>query len=76
MPRQPTVTKSRLNNIVVCLAPTLALLKELNDAFGPPFVQPITNTIETLINMTGVRSSKPEPGQLHHLQDEIECETE
>jgi hypothetical protein len=76
MPCQPTVTKSRLNNIVVCLAPTLALLKELNDAFGPPFVQPITNTIETLISMTRVRSFKPEPGQSHLLQDGIECEME
>ncbi|KAJ7898663.1 hypothetical protein B0H14DRAFT_2557153 [Mycena olivaceomarginata] len=64
MPCQPTVTKSRLNNIVVCLAPTLAL-KELNDAFGPPFVQPITNTIETLINMTrNVKWNKDECAQL------------
>jgi hypothetical protein len=55
MPRQPSITKNRLDNAAACLAPALALLKELNDAFGPPFVQPIANTIETLISMAQVR---------------------
>jgi hypothetical protein len=29
--------------------------KELNDAFGPPFIQSIANTIESLISMAQVR---------------------
>jgi hypothetical protein len=51
MPRQPTVT---LGNIAARLTPTVTLLKELNDAFGPPFVQSISNTIEALIKMVQV----------------------
>ncbi|KAJ7362591.1 hypothetical protein DFH08DRAFT_799615 [Mycena albidolilacea] len=52
MPRQSTLTESRVTSIVQCLTPALTLLKELNDAFGPPFILPITNTIESLISMT------------------------
>jgi hypothetical protein len=55
MPRQPTAIESRLNNAASGLEPALALLKELNDAFGSPFLQPIANTIETLIKMAQVR---------------------
>jgi hypothetical protein len=54
MPRQSTVTEIRLNNIMGCLTPALTLLKELNDVFGPPFIQPIANTIESLIDMVQV----------------------
>jgi hypothetical protein len=56
MPRQSTLTEIRVTNIVQCLTPALTLLKELNDAFGPPFIQPIANTIESLISMTQVRN--------------------
>jgi hypothetical protein len=55
MPRQSTVTEIHLNNIKGCLTPALTLLKELNDAFGPPFIQPTANTIESLIDMVQVR---------------------
>jgi hypothetical protein len=55
MPRQSTLKEIRVTNIVQCLTPTLTLLKELNDAFGPPFIQPIANTIESLISMAQVR---------------------
>jgi hypothetical protein len=58
MPRQATVTETRLNHTITSLISTLPLLKELNDAFGPPFVQTISNTIETLISMAQVRSSE------------------
>jgi hypothetical protein len=50
MPRQPSVTEIRLDNIIAFLTPALAILNELNDAFGPPFVQAISNTILSLIN--------------------------
>jgi hypothetical protein len=55
MPRQPTATETHLEMIVACLAPGLTVLKELNDTFGPPFIQMISNTIETLIDMVQVR---------------------
>jgi hypothetical protein len=48
------VTGSGLDNITVYLPLALTLLKELNDAFGPPFTKPIANTIESLINMVQV----------------------
>ncbi|KAJ7678445.1 hypothetical protein B0H14DRAFT_2655913 [Mycena olivaceomarginata] len=65
MPRQPTVTEICLDNIVACLAPPLTLLKELNDAFGPPFVQCIATSIETLINMVrDVKRNKIDCAQL------------
>ncbi|KAJ7719374.1 hypothetical protein B0H14DRAFT_3170647, partial [Mycena olivaceomarginata] len=65
MPRQSTVTEIRLNNIKGCLTPALTLLKELNDAFGPPFIQTIINTIESLIDMVqNVKWNKDECAQL------------
>ncbi|KAJ7846198.1 hypothetical protein B0H14DRAFT_3681498 [Mycena olivaceomarginata] len=65
MPRQSTATEIRLNNIKGCLTPALTLLKELNDAFGPPFIQPIANTIESLIDMVqNVKRNKDECAQL------------
>jgi hypothetical protein len=52
---QYTLTEIRVTNIVQSLSPALTLLKELNDAFGPPFILPIVNTIESLIGMAQVR---------------------
>ncbi|KAJ6538336.1 hypothetical protein DFH09DRAFT_1283405 [Mycena vulgaris] len=37
MPRQPTLTEIRIDNITTCLTAALPLLNDLNDAFGPPF---------------------------------------
>jgi hypothetical protein len=54
MPRQPTFTEIRLNNFAASLATALTLLNELNDAFGPPFIQPISNTILSLITAVKV----------------------
>ncbi|KAJ7812447.1 hypothetical protein B0H14DRAFT_2605764 [Mycena olivaceomarginata] len=65
MPRQPTATDIRLDSIAACLTPALALLKELNGAFGPPFIQTIVNTTETLINsIQNVKRNKDECAQL------------
>ncbi|KAJ6506665.1 hypothetical protein C8R45DRAFT_922843 [Mycena sanguinolenta] len=49
MPRKPTVTEIRLENLADCLAPTLEVLNELNDAFAPPFVQPMSSTVASLL---------------------------
>ena len=55
MPRLPTVTEIRLENVADCLAPTVEVLNELNDAFAPPFVQPISNTVSSLRKCVQVR---------------------
>ncbi|KAF8207349.1 hypothetical protein K438DRAFT_2013353 [Mycena galopus ATCC 62051] len=65
MPRLPTAIEIRIDNITACLTPALLLLTELNDAFGPPFVQSIANTIQSLINMVqNVKRNKIECAQL------------
>ncbi|KAJ7885238.1 hypothetical protein B0H13DRAFT_1889659 [Mycena leptocephala] len=65
MPRQPSVTEIRLENIKACLAPAVTLLNELNDAFGPSFVQPISNTVQSLISaVQNVKQNKNECAQL------------
>ncbi|KAF8143239.1 hypothetical protein K438DRAFT_2109980 [Mycena galopus ATCC 62051] len=51
MPRLPTAIEIRIDNITATLTPARLLLTELNDAFGPPFVQSFANTIQSLINM-------------------------
>ncbi|KAJ7462867.1 hypothetical protein FB451DRAFT_1494899 [Mycena latifolia] len=49
MSRQSTITDIRLNNTIACLIPTLALLDELSDTSGTPFVPAISNTTLSLI---------------------------
>ncbi|KAJ7174629.1 hypothetical protein C8R46DRAFT_1081438, partial [Mycena filopes] len=49
MSRPRTTTGIRIDNITAYLTPALALLDQLNDAFGLPYVQPIIRTIQTLI---------------------------
>ncbi|KAF8171379.1 hypothetical protein K438DRAFT_1852690, partial [Mycena galopus ATCC 62051] len=68
--RQLTGAKAHLDQITTCLTLALPLLKELNDAFGPLFIQPIVNTIQSLINLN-VKQNKNECAQLmeniHHI---------
>ncbi|KAF8130935.1 hypothetical protein K438DRAFT_1788449 [Mycena galopus ATCC 62051] len=65
MPRLPTVIEIRLDNITTCLNQALLLLTELNDAFGPPFVQLIANIVQGLINLVqNVKRNKTECAQL------------
>ncbi|KAF8207501.1 hypothetical protein K438DRAFT_1755541 [Mycena galopus ATCC 62051] len=65
MPRMPTATEMRLDNITACLTQALPLLTELHDAFGPPFVQPIVNTMQALINLVqNVKQNKNECAQV------------
>jgi hypothetical protein len=58
MPRHLTVSEFQPDSIPACLAPAVALLKTLHDAFGPPFIQPIVNIIEVLIVTVQVSSSE------------------
>jgi hypothetical protein len=56
MPRHNIVTEAQLNTITVYLTPALALLDELNDAFGSSFVQLISKTALSLITAVQVRN--------------------
>lgn len=58
MLRQTAIADIGLDNIIARLTLAVTLLKELNDAFGPPFVQPISNTIESLLQIVQVWNSK------------------
>ncbi|KAJ7167200.1 hypothetical protein C8R43DRAFT_1121639 [Mycena crocata] len=62
MPPQPqTVSQSRLNNIIQCLAPAIQTLNALVDAFGTPFVQVISNiTSELIPAVLNVKKNKEE----------------
>ncbi|KAJ7495106.1 hypothetical protein FB451DRAFT_1163842 [Mycena latifolia] len=65
MSRQPTITDIRLNNTIACLTPTLALLDELSDTFGTPFVPAISNTTLSLISaVQNVKRNKDDCIQL------------
>ncbi|KAF8212943.1 hypothetical protein K438DRAFT_1957529 [Mycena galopus ATCC 62051] len=65
MPRLPTDIEIRIDNITACLTPALLLLTELNDAFGPPFVQSIANTIQSLMTMVqNIKRNKIQCAQL------------
>ncbi|KAJ7142600.1 hypothetical protein C8R44DRAFT_924212 [Mycena epipterygia] len=69
MPTHPTVTNSRLNNILVCLIPTITLLNEVNDTFGTPFIKAISNT--TLSLVTAVQNIKRNKDQCVQLMENI-----
>ncbi|KAF8146775.1 hypothetical protein K438DRAFT_2092589 [Mycena galopus ATCC 62051] len=57
MSRQTAVAEIRLGNITTCLKLAVPLLNELNDAFGPPFVQTIAKTIQAIINLIELMNS-------------------
>ncbi|KAJ7137053.1 hypothetical protein C8R44DRAFT_948811 [Mycena epipterygia] len=50
MPRQRALTKIDFSDIIACLTPVVVLLNELHDSFGTPFVQGISNIIQSLIS--------------------------
>jgi hypothetical protein len=52
----PRVTEIGLNNIAEYLTLAVTLLKDLDNAFGPPFIQPIANTLESFITIVQVIS--------------------
>ncbi|KAJ6470410.1 hypothetical protein C8R45DRAFT_1166016 [Mycena sanguinolenta] len=65
MPREPTVIEICLENLTACLASAVTLLTELNNAFAPQFVQPISNTIESLLKLVqSVKQNKKECAEL------------
>jgi hypothetical protein len=58
MPRPATVTDSHPPNIIACVTSTVTLLDEINNIFGPPFVQTISSTTLSLIAAVQVRIPK------------------
>ena len=78
MPRQPTVTEIRLENLAACLASAVTLLTELNDAFAPSFVQPISNTVASLLKLVQVLRAPMRNALTHQIcqnvkQNKKEC---
>ncbi|KAJ7742824.1 hypothetical protein B0H16DRAFT_1463906 [Mycena metata] len=61
MSYQNTAREDRIHNLRACLAPALALLEELNDAFGPAFIQLIITSLQALAYLN---SNKEECFQL------------
>ena len=60
MPHQPTAIEIQLKNLAECLTLALEVLNELNSAFAPPFVQPISNTVASLVKLIQVLSLSPQ----------------
>ncbi|KAJ7463193.1 hypothetical protein FB451DRAFT_1180293 [Mycena latifolia] len=54
--RQPTVTDIRLHNTIACLTPAIAILNELSDNCGTPFLPAISNTTVSLISAVQLTS--------------------
>jgi hypothetical protein len=71
MSRQLTSTEIRFNNIKVSLVATVALFDVLNDSFGPPYIQAISNTTISLITAIILDYESVDTGSMEHL----ECET-
>ncbi|KAJ6475465.1 hypothetical protein C8R45DRAFT_1102750 [Mycena sanguinolenta] len=64
MPRQSTMMKVRAESLAAYLT-LVAVLNDLNEAFAPPFVQAISKTTESLINLLQtVKQNKKECVQL------------
>ncbi|KAJ6447989.1 hypothetical protein C8R45DRAFT_1115581 [Mycena sanguinolenta] len=65
MPYQSTLTDVRLESLAPYLVPIVGVLNQLNEAFAPPFVQAISKTTESLINLLQtVKQNKKECVQL------------
>ncbi|KAF7352062.1 hypothetical protein MVEN_01168900 [Mycena venus] len=69
MPRQHSVTEIRINSIVACLTPFLVVLNDLHDAFGSPFILPVTNATASLI--TGFQNVKRNKDECIQLMESI-----
>ncbi|KAJ7131190.1 hypothetical protein C8R44DRAFT_731450 [Mycena epipterygia] len=57
MPNQPTTTDIHLSNIITCITSMLPLLNDINDGFGTPFIQAISNTTFSVIAAAQVMNS-------------------
>ncbi|KAJ7467674.1 P-loop containing nucleoside triphosphate hydrolase protein, partial [Mycena latifolia] len=69
MPRKPAIIDIQLNSIVACLTPMLALLNELLDYFGAPFIQAIANTALELVS--AVQNAKTNKEECMKLTEHI-----
>ncbi|KAJ7735061.1 hypothetical protein B0H16DRAFT_136049 [Mycena metata] len=69
MPREDSATEARIHNLTASLTPAITLLEELNDAFGPPCIQPIVKTVQALV--TGVQKVKRNKDDCFQLVESI-----
>ncbi|KAJ7092228.1 hypothetical protein C8R44DRAFT_750341 [Mycena epipterygia] len=58
-----------LNSVISCLHPAVALLNQIHDAFGPPFLPAISNTAVALI--TGVQNAKKNKKECARLLEDV-----
>ncbi|KAJ6481047.1 hypothetical protein C8R45DRAFT_1100603 [Mycena sanguinolenta] len=65
MPHQATLTKTRLENLAASLAAIAGILDDLNDTFAPPFIQPVSKTIVSIVNLIqNVKQNKKDCARL------------
>ncbi|KAJ7205248.1 hypothetical protein GGX14DRAFT_397792 [Mycena pura] len=65
MPRQSRIEQNVLGNLVNAFGPAVAVLNDIHDAFGSPFVSMIANTTLSLLTMLeNVKRNKAECAQL------------
>ncbi|KAJ7735033.1 hypothetical protein B0H16DRAFT_135592 [Mycena metata] len=69
MPHQDPAIEARIHNLTAYLTPAITLLEELNDAFGPPCIQPIVKTVQALV--TGVQKVKRNKDDCFQLVESI-----
>ncbi|KAF7328371.1 hypothetical protein MVEN_02552700 [Mycena venus] len=65
MPRPPTVTETRLKNIIASLKPGIKLINELHDAFESPFLPAVSSiTVSLMTLLENIKKNKEETIQL------------
>jgi hypothetical protein len=60
MPRSSSslAQETKLNEIITCLNAVLPLLHELIDAYGTPFLSPVSDTTLSLVSLVQVRAQQ------------------
>jgi hypothetical protein len=58
MPLQPSVTQIRLNNIITSLNAAVTTLEVISKLLTTPFLQPILNTVKSLLTSAEVGFGK------------------
>ncbi|KAJ7865609.1 hypothetical protein B0H14DRAFT_2573799 [Mycena olivaceomarginata] len=72
MPRQKTASETRLTDIAAYMNPALTLFKDINNAFGTPFIQPIVNTAASAgALLTAIQNVKRNKDKCFQLTEKI-----
>ncbi|KAJ7149506.1 hypothetical protein C8R43DRAFT_951979 [Mycena crocata] len=71
MPSHPTLTRIRLNNIIIGLTGIANTLEVLSEALTAPFLEPISRTSRSLLN--AVQTIKQNKNDCAHLMEQTIC---